>query len=499
MGNHAAGVTRTTFMASPFDLRISGSGSAPRRALLSMVTLGSAQLVSMLLLQVAVVLLIRAVGPAPAGRYNAALAMTTSLSFLIGWGTSAALIRRGAVDPGAVMSFAQRALAVRVITTVPFVMVTVGLAMLLGWTREAVWLVGVASLVALGTSMQQVAKALLELRRRFTTLAAQGVFHGAATAAVIAVGLWYGGSLTTLVLAHGGMELLLAGVWLRRLGLSGGSAFAFRHLMPVVRESVPYVFAGVFYALNFRVDAVAIATLRGEADVGYYTAASRIVMLGFMLPLIVSTVLRSRFFALAPTSPRQLASIYAETCRFSAALALPLAGALAVVPAWLVGFLFGDAFHPAATVLLILSPVVVLRALAVPAGDVVTAFGRQRMRTMVETASAVLNLVLDVVLITVAGIVGAAVATLVAELLLVVWLRVAAARMMGTGALTGLSLRPIAAAAAMACAIAGLGRLGVYAPGCLLAGAAVYGCLAVPLGVIHMDDLRKLGATRARS
>jgi hypothetical protein len=71
--------------------------------------------------------------------------------------------------------------------------------------------------------------------------------------------------------------------------------------------------------------------------------------------------------------------------------------------------------------------------------------------------------------------------------------------MMGTGALTGLSLGPIAAAAAMACAIAGLGRLGVYAPGCLLAGAVVYGCLAVPLGVIHMDDLRRLGAARARS
>jgi O-antigen/teichoic acid export membrane protein len=486
-------------MASPFDLKIAGSGSAPRRALLSIVTLGSAQLVSMLLLQIAVVLLIRAVGPAPAGRYNAAVAMTTSLSFLIGWGSSAALIRRGAVDPGAAVSFAQGALAVRLVAYVPFVILTVGLAVLLGWTREAVWLVAVASLVALGTSMQQVAKALLELRRRFTTLAAQGVFHGAAMAALIVVVLWCGGSLTTLLLVNGAMELLLAAVWLRSLGVPAGSVVKFRHVMPVARESVPYVLAGVFYALNFRVDAVAIASLRGEADVGYYTAASRIVMLGFMLPLVVSTVLRSRFFALAPKSPRELASVYAETCRFSAALALPFAVALAVVPAWLVGFLFGDAFHPAATVLLILSPVVVLRALAVPAGDVVTAFGRQHVRTMIEAASAVTNLVLDVVLIAVLGIVGAAVATVVAELLLVTWLRVAAARTMGTGALTGLSLRPIAAAAAMACAIAGLGRLGVHAPGCLVAGAAVYGCLAVPLGVIHVNDLRKLRAEGARS
>jgi O-antigen/teichoic acid export membrane protein len=469
--------------------------SSARTALVSIATLGSTQLIAILVMQLAVLLLIRAVGPELAGRYNAALAITTSLSFLIGWGTSAALIRHGAINPDAVSAFAARSVVIRLLAYVPFTAVVVGLAFVLGWPREAVWLVALASLVALGTSIQQVVKALLEVRQRFIALAGIGALHAMLVASLITgVVLWGGGSLTILLCAHGAMELLLAGVWLWQLGVMPDLRSGAGRLVPVVRESLPYVLGGVFYALNFRIDAVAIASLRGETAAGYYTAASRIVMLGFMLPLIVSTVLRSRFFALAPRAPGQLATMYAETSRFSAALSLPLAVVLAVVPTWLVVFLFGEAFAPGGLVLMVLGPVVVLRALAVPAGDVITAHGGQHIRIRVEGLSTVGNLVMNLALIPLAGILGAALATLGAELLLVLWLRRAAGRMMHVGVLSGLSLRPVVAAVAMGGTIIALVQLGVHALAAVVAGAVLYLCLAVPLGVIHLDDLRKLRA-----
>lgn len=95
-------------------------------------------------------------------------------------------------------------------------------------------------------------------------------------------------------------------------------------------------------------------------------------------------------------------------------LALPLLLVFVFIPAWPIGLLFGESFSAAASVLTILSLGVGLRLLLGPVGWALTMSGHERVSMYTLLAGATLNLVLNLVLIPLYGVTGAAVATALA-------------------------------------------------------------------------------------
>jgi O-antigen/teichoic acid export membrane protein len=464
------------------------------------MTLGGSQLATLVLVQAAVLLLVRAVGPEMAGRYSAAVAVTSTLAFLLSCGTSAALIRRGSVNPEIIPTFTRRALELRLVVFGPFIALVTGTAWFLGWSTSAVLLVAFASVSALANSLQQLAKANLELRQRFTALAVAGSFNSFFDAGIVAlIVAWCGGSLGLGLLFQGLLGTLSATAMLWRATQRRGPADGRYPMGAVFRESMPFLFAGFFYALNIRVDTVMIASARPAAEVGYWNAATRLVMVGYLLPLTVSTVLRSRFFALAARGPEAIAAIYRETSRLSAAVTLPASVALSVVGSALLPHLYGEAFRPGGVTLALLAPAMFLRASAMPACDVLTAFNRQHLRTVLEGASVGLNVLLNLVALPLGGIAGVAVATVCSEAALTVSARVLAGQLLDEPFSFALSAGPLGATAMVGIGMAALRLAGMPALACLAAGTLAYVAVALPFGVIDVADLRRLRAREVRA
>lgn len=229
----------------------------------------------------------------------------------------------------------------------------------------------------------------------------------------------------------------------------------------------------------YNVDLLILRVLRGDADAGRYAAAY--VLISFCANLMIAyshTVLPS--MARDPSPTPGTASAYGTGLVVAWLVTLPVAVGGALVAPWLVTLLFGSAYAdgaPALQVLVLSVPIAALREMAVAA---LIARHRESSLLTVNSAAAVVNVGLNVALIPRFGVVGAAWATVLSEIVRLI-LAATAVRVAVPGARPWQSLaRVTAAGAGMGLAVWLSGT--AASPLALVVGGVAYPVLLVLTG-----------------
>lgn len=190
-----------------------------------------------------------------------------------------------------------------------------------------------------------------------------------------------------------------------------------RQAAALLRESMPLLLSGLAVFAYMRIDTFMIAGMLGRHDVGLYSAIVALAELPLVLPMLLlraSLPVLTRVGAEDPVRrDRELMKLMGMGFYLHAGVACVLA--FAAEP--LLALLYGEAFRPAAAALqiqLLCAPFVALGVLSSAWLVLERKTGHALRRTLV---GAVVNIGLNLVLIPAAGIVGAALATLVAQLL----------------------------------------------------------------------------------
>ncbi len=307
-------------------------------------------------------------------------------------------------------------------------------------------------------------------------LAAKGV--GAIGAILV---MQMGGSLVVAVavlpLAEV-LHLLVALVAVHRWAVPLRAVFDVRRLREMLRAARPYAASSVLGQLYSRVDVLLIGLLLGASAAGLYHVADRVIVVALLIPAFVS-------MALFPSVTRALSGSgeqAGQLCRTSIGnillVGVPATFALTALAPLLVGAVFGEAFAQSVTVLRVLAPMVLFVGLAECLGVFLVASGRVATRVRQQALAAVLNLCGNLALIPTLGIEGAAVATVVTRVLLVVThARSLADVLAGTGPAGRMGLA-CGVVGAVCCAVAmGPGaQAGTWA---VLCAAAYATCLAL--------------------
>ncbi|MFN7979331.1 MAG: polysaccharide biosynthesis C-terminal domain-containing protein [Vicinamibacterales bacterium] len=240
----------------------------------------------------------------------------------------------------------------------------------------------------------------------------------------------------------------------------------------------------------YNVDLLILRVLRGETAAGQYAAAY--VLISFCANLMIAyshTVLPAMARDAAPTPAT--ASAYGTGMVVAWIVTLPVAVGGALVAPWLVTLLFGSAYAegaPALQVLVLSVPIAALREMAVAA---LIARHRESSLLTVNSVAAVVNVGLNLWLIPRAGVVGAAWATVVSEIVRLI----VAAMAVGT-AVPG--ARPWQSLARVTAAGAGMG-LAVWASGTAASPLAlVVGGLAYPLLLLATGSVAVGGGAGVR-
>lgn len=169
-----------------------------------------------------------------------------------------------------------------------------------------------------------------------------------------------------------------------------------------------------------RVDQIMLGHMAGTWEVGWYAAAARLSQALYLLPTIICTAVFPAIVRAWNTSDtlyrQRMQALYDLIFWGAVAVALPIA----LLSHWIIGLLYGPAYAPAGTVLQIHAWSLVLVSLGVARSRALLAERLQTFFIPISVCSLVLNVTGNAVLIPELGAVGAAWATILAQIVSVI-------------------------------------------------------------------------------
>ena len=185
------------------------------------------------------------------------------------------------------------------------------------------------------------------------------------------------------------------------------------------RRAGPFLIVFVAPLLLFKLDMVLIGAFRGDAAVGVYSAAMRLVAVWFVIPdgLMTATLVRLTHFYME-NELEEFRLIVDRTVRFLNIVMLPLGAAIVLFGRLTLHAVFGDRFQSSLPLLNVLSWTIVPYALCRTFGDVLIVANRQSTLARIILLALGISLTWNVVLIRYAAEAGAAWAFLLSTLTL---------------------------------------------------------------------------------
>ena len=192
-----------------------------------------------------------------------------------------------------------------------------------------------------------------------------------------------------------------------------------------VRSALPLLIISGMYIINVRIGAIMLGSMKGAEAVGIYTVADQGAVLIIYILTAVSAPLAPTIAELyAGRDMERLQRVITKSARVIFLLSLPIALTLAIFGHWFL-LLFGTEFTQGQTALVILCIAQLATATAGPVGLLLTMTGYEREAAKGVTVSAIMNIVLNALLIPRWGLEGAAfaftISTLTWNVLLVFW------------------------------------------------------------------------------
>jgi O-antigen/teichoic acid export membrane protein len=229
--------------------------------------------------------------------------------------------------------------------------------------------------------------------------------------------------------------------------------------------------------------------MKGETVVALYSSANRIVApinaVGILFTIAVFPVI-SRLFA--QSDWRQLSAIRRLTTKLMISAILPIACVLIFKAEEIIRLLFGDTYANAADSLRILSITMIVIWICVGYSRFLTATGQNNKYLIAVSIAAMVNLVLNIILIPRFGAIGAAVATLAAELGSFFFM-FGFAQKIRKNPFLPLIAKPVMATICM-CVVLVFFKTNLVL--CLIAAAAAYLVVFILLRGVSHDDLKLL-------
>ena len=248
--------------------------------------------------------------------------------------------------------------------------------------------------------------------------------------------------LTTLLRATVGIACLLVGWGVIGLGVTSLivttiNALAFwalaKQALPTLRlhielpylrglmgTAAPLMVNNLLNTVFFRMDVLLLQAFLGVQMVGYYHTAYKFVDAPLMISAFLTLALFPVFSRLAQDAPERLLEVYSRSVKGLLILSLPIALGVTLLAEPLILLFFGDAYAPAIRPLQLLIWFLPLSYVNGVTQYILIAINRQRFITVAFLLGAGFNLLANLYAIPKYGMEGAAVTTVLSEIVLLV-------------------------------------------------------------------------------
>lgn len=441
--------------------------SSVRKALAAISFLWLGSLAGAGLMFITQVVLARELTPSGYGVFAAALATITLLGPLAGFGVHGFWLKAFGAEGWGAVRWLTRSFRFVILST------TVTLLLLVAWAvfgphdESFRWLLYWLLPVTVGYLFIELVSAKLQLEERYNSLALWRLMPQLACLLLVLLvvsGATGQVNLHTIAAVYSTVAFVMMIAGFVQLRAMAQGNFALKgHLMPsdaenifqtkvtsivrvsdVARQTWPFALTGLFHLVYFQSAVILLKYLVSDQAAGIYYVAFTIMAAVYLLPTaIYQKYLLPKFHRWANYDRSRFLEVYQAGNGGMLLLGVFASGAILLLTPWVIPLLFGKVYQEAVSLLAILALCVPVRFLAISIGAALVTHEHIRLKVLYMGMTAVINVLLNILTIPVYGAQGAAVSTLLSEIMLLTLFLLAVRKyVFGSDAWRGWSLMP---------------------------------------------------------
>lgn len=195
----------------------------------------------------------------------------------------------------------------------------------------------------------------------------------------------------------------------------------FHFSKPLVKEILssawPFAISGVLGVLMVNTDIIIIGFFGSAEQVGFYSAAVRIIQILYVLAGIAAQSALPIFSRFIKNEKEKIRGALENILKFALAFSFPVALGGIVAGAPLIKLLFGSEYIPATSSFQVLLLTLSFNFVAAILTSIIFVYNRQKVLIIYAAIGGILNVIFDLFLIPALGIKGSAIATLSAQII----------------------------------------------------------------------------------
>lgn len=193
-------------------------------------------------------------------------------------------------------------------------------------------------------------------------------------------------------------------------------------LKHLLKETQPFFLSSVFVSVYWYIGVTLLSLMKSDVIVGWYTAATNLIFVLFVIPSIVFSAVFPLSARLYKTSQRSLKHLFQKSFEYMIIIAVPLAAGTTIIADKVIDFLYGSEYGPSVSALQILIWGAMFAFMAIPIENLFSSVNRQYVLVKEFGLAALINVTLNLFLIPRYSFQGSAIAALAVWLFELVYL-----------------------------------------------------------------------------
>lgn len=189
----------------------------------------------------------------------------------------------------------------------------------------------------------------------------------------------------------------------------------FKWFLPM---AIPFALAGILGRLYSYSDSLLMSKMLTVKELGWWSVPYKIVFAFQFIPVALSASVYPVFSSLFVTEKTALGPLFEKSWRYLFAIIFPLAFGIIVIAGPFVNLVYGNVYQPSVAPLRLLVVSLIFGYLAIITGALLNATNKQKIQTWLIAASLVVNVILNLILLPVLRIQGAAIAAICSNFIL---------------------------------------------------------------------------------
>lgn len=185
----------------------------------------------------------------------------------------------------------------------------------------------------------------------------------------------------------------------------------------IVSGSIIFGVSSLLFIIYYKLDTVMLSLIKGTYEVGIYESAYKVVGILIGVVAILDNLVMPRFFQLYKTNVKKMIGIYEYIAKRGLIFGVSFSVVLMYMSKYIINILYGSEYSDSILILEILMWTVVIRLMAAICGFVITASDNMKVKVKFQFIFAILNIIMNVILIPKFGVIGAAISSVITEVL----------------------------------------------------------------------------------